>query len=84
MCPSTLSFFVCMVSCQGTIQLEGGSSTRISLVRPIKVKAHKSFLFTEKFPCIENKEFLIDFVFTNGGKSSGWQKVQYELEFVKT
>ena len=28
------------------------------------VKARKSFLFTEKFPVIENKEHLFDFVVT--------------------
>ena len=42
-----------------------GSSTRFSLVGPTKVKACKSFLFTVKFPCIENKEHLIDFVITS-------------------
>ena len=29
---------------------------------PLRFKAHKSFLFTEKFPCIKNKEQLVDFV----------------------
>ena len=32
------------------------------LVGPPKVKARKSFLFTEKFPWIKNKEHLLDFV----------------------
>ena len=32
-----------------------GSCTWFSLVGPTRVKAGKSFLFTEKFPCIENK-----------------------------
>ena len=36
-------------------KLARGSSTELSLVGPAKVKAPKSFLFTEKFPCIENK-----------------------------
>ena len=42
----------------------GESSTRCSLLSPTKVKARKSFLFTKKFPCIENKEHLVDFVIT--------------------
>ena len=29
-----------------------------------KVKAHKYFLFTEKFPSNENKEQLVDFIVT--------------------
>ena len=35
-----------------------GFYARISLVDPTKVKAQKSFLFTEKLCCIENKEHL--------------------------
>ena len=34
------------------------------LVLTTKVKACKSFLFTEKLPSIENKEHLVDFVVT--------------------
>ena len=34
-----------------------GTITRLLLVGPTKVKARKSFLFTEKFQCIENKEY---------------------------
>ena len=41
-----------------------GSYSKFSLVGPTKVKARKSFLLTEKFPCIENKEHLLDFVIT--------------------
>ena len=41
-----------------------GSSTRLSLVGPNKVKARKSFLFTEKVPCIENIEHSDDFFIT--------------------
>ena len=33
-----------------------GSSTRFFLVGPTKFEARKSFLFTEKFPWVENKE----------------------------
>ena len=36
-----------------------GSDTRFSLVGPTNVKACKSFLFTEKFSCIENKEHCL-------------------------
>ena len=36
-----------------------GSSTRFSLLGPTKIKGYKSFLFTEKFPCIK-KEHLVD------------------------
>ena len=39
-----------------------GSSSGFSLVGPTKVKARKSFLFTEGFPEVENKEHLFDFV----------------------
>ena len=47
--------------CVGVVQQKPrGSCTRFSLVYPTKVKASKSFLFTEKFPCIENKEHLLD------------------------
>ena len=31
------------------------------MVGPPKVKPSKFFLFTEKFPCIENKEHFVDF-----------------------
>ena len=37
-----------------------GSSIRFSLVGPAKVKAGKSFLFTENLPCIENKVVMVD------------------------
>ena len=40
-----------------------GFVTRFSLVGPTRVKACKSFLITEKFPFIENKEHLLDFVY---------------------
>ena len=36
------------------------SSTRFSLVGPTKVKARKSYLFSEKFLYIENKDTLKD------------------------
>ena len=39
-----------------------GSITRFSLVGPTKVEACKSFLFTEKFPCIVKKVHWVDFV----------------------
>ena len=42
----------------------GGSSTEFWLVCPTKVKARKSFLFTEGSPVDENKEHLFDFVVT--------------------
>ena len=42
----------------------GGSSTGCLLGGSAKVKAHGSFQFTEKFPCIENKDHLVDFVIT--------------------
>ena len=32
----------------------------IQLLGPTKVEARNSFLFTEKYPCIENKENLVD------------------------
>ena len=38
--------------------------TGFSLIAQTKVKARKSFLFTEKFPCIENNENFLDFVIT--------------------
>ena len=38
------------------------ASTRFSLVGPTKVQACKSFLFSEKFSSIENKEHPLDFV----------------------
>ncbi len=41
-----------------------GSSTRLSLVGTTKVKACKSFLFTEGSPEVENKEQLFDIVVT--------------------
>ena len=41
-----------------------GSSTRLSLVVPTKVKACKSFGFTVKLPCADNNEHWIDFVIT--------------------
>ena len=39
-----------------------GSSTRFSQVGPTRFKTHKSFLLTEKFPCIENKEHLLGYL----------------------
>ena len=39
-----------------------GSSAGLSLVGPTKVEARKSFLFTEGFFKVENKEHLNDFV----------------------
>ena len=41
-----------------------GSSTGLSFVGPTKVKAHKSFLFTEGSLKVENKGNLYDFVTT--------------------
>ena len=41
-----------------------GSSTGLSQVGPTKVKACKSFLFTESSLKVENKEDLVDFVIT--------------------
>ena len=41
------------------------SNIGFSMVGPTEVKACKFFLFTEKFPCIENKEYLLDFVITS-------------------
>ena len=35
-----------------------GSGSRFSLQGPTKVKAHKSFLFTESSPKVENKEHI--------------------------
>ena len=40
------------------------SGTGLSGAIPTKVEALKSFLFSEKLPCIENKEHLVDFVTT--------------------
>ena len=40
------------------------SHNGFNLVGPTKVKARKSFLFTEKFPKIESKEHLLYFVIT--------------------
>ena len=37
------------------------SDTGLSLVDATSVKARKSFLFTGKIPCFENKEHLLDF-----------------------
>ena len=37
---------------------------RFDLVGPTKVIAGKSFLFTEKFSCIENKEHFVEFAIT--------------------
>ena len=54
----------CIVGCQGVVQ-PGGPNNGFSLVVNTKFEAHKSFLFTEKFPCIANNtEHLIDFVIT--------------------
>ena len=39
------------------------SDTEFSNFSPTKVEASKYFLFPEKFPCIGNKEQLVDFVF---------------------
>ena len=39
-----------------------GSSNWFSKVSSTKVKGGLYFLFTEPFPCIENKEHLIDFI----------------------
>ena len=41
-----------------------GSSTRLSLVVPTKVKVCKSFLITEGSLKVENKEHLFDFFAT--------------------
>ena len=41
-----------------------GSSAGLSLVGPIKIKARKSFIFTEGFPEVENEECLFGFVVT--------------------
>ena len=38
------------------------SDTGFSRISPTKVKACKNFLLTEKIPCIENKDHLVDFV----------------------
>ena len=40
-----------------------GSGTRISRVSPAKVEACETVLFIEKFPCFENIEHLVDFVY---------------------
>ena len=45
-----------MVGCRVAVQL--GSSTRLSLVGPTKVKARKSFLFTKGSLKVENNESL--------------------------
>ena len=60
-CLSFVIFIYCQWSRCCTAK---GFNTGFSLVGPTKVKAHKSFLFTEKFPCIEDKEHLLDFVIT--------------------
>ena len=51
-----------IVGCQCVVQL-GGLVPCCSLQGPPKVKACKSFLFTESSPKVENKEHLVDFVF---------------------
>ena len=40
-----------------------GSGTGFSRVSPVKVKARKSFLYTEKFFCIEIKEQILSHKF---------------------
>ena len=53
---------VCMFSQLARCCAARGSSTRSSLVGSTKFEACKSFLFTEKFPCIEHlAEFVITF-----------------------
>ena len=42
-----------------------GSGFRLSLGGPTKVKARKSFLFTEGLHKVENKKHLVDFVVTH-------------------
>ena len=45
---------ISIVICQGAVQLAArGSSTRLFLVGPIKVKARRSFLFIEGSPEVE-------------------------------
>ena len=51
----------CIVGCWESVQLRG-----LELGPPWfpnKVKACRSFLFNEKFPCIENKGHLLDFLY---------------------
>ena len=38
-----------------------GSGIGFSQASPTKVEACKSFLFTDKSPCIENKDYMVDF-----------------------
>ena len=38
-----------------------GSGIGFSQASPTKVEACKSFLFTDKSLCIENKDYLVDF-----------------------
>ena len=38
--------------------IAGGSSTRFPLVGPTNIKAHKFFLYTEKFSYIYRKEVI--------------------------
>ena len=52
-----------MLWCGATWGL-GGLVKVSPLVGPTKVKAYKSLLFTETFPCSENKEHQIDFAIT--------------------
>ena len=59
-----LSFVIFIYSQWSRCCTAKGSNTKLSLVGPTKVKAHKPFLFTKKFPCIKNKEHLLDFVIT--------------------
>ena len=62
-----------------------GSCTGFSQVSPTKVEARKSFLLMEKFPCIENKEYLVDFVFTlNLGLLKRGQKSCRAKRYVST
>ena len=53
----------CTVGCKGVVQL-GGLDTGLSLVDPTKIKAVKSFLFTEGSLKRWNKEHIVDFVVT--------------------
>ena len=48
------------VGCRGVAQ----SSSGLSMEGPTKVKARKSYLFTERSLKVENKEHLIDFIVT--------------------
>ena len=52
---SQISMTSFIVGCQGVIQI-GGSRTGFWQVGPIKIKASKSFLFTEDSPEIGNKD----------------------------